>query len=139
LSKMIIRVLFTVSFLGVVLAQDDNKLINVKQIMRDTFDILKNIPPPTNFNQVSKVMFPTTTLPPVYYYNNNNQGNAPQLSPDEYQALLTAQSNRPLTIQQRSILFNLHQRINAQKQYTQTQGGQYNQNQYYQRAPQSKF
>uniref|UniRef100_A0AC35GVX3 Uncharacterized protein n=1 Tax=Panagrolaimus sp. PS1159 TaxID=55785 RepID=A0AC35GVX3_9BILA len=134
---MIIRVLFTVSFLGVVLAQDDNKLINVKQIMRDTFDILKNIPPPTNFNQVSKVMFPTTTLPPVYYYNNNNQGNAPQLSPDEYQALLTAQSNRPLTIQQRSILFNLHQRINAQKQYTQTQGGQYNQNQYYQRAPQT--
>uniref|UniRef100_A0AC34F2Z3 Uncharacterized protein n=1 Tax=Panagrolaimus sp. ES5 TaxID=591445 RepID=A0AC34F2Z3_9BILA len=127
---MIIRVLFTVSIVGIVIAQDDNKLINVKQIMRDTFDILKNLPPPTNINQVSKVMFPPPTTPaPVYY--NNNPGNPPQLSPEEYQALLTAQSNRPLTIQQRQILFKLHHKINAQKQYTLNQGGQYNPNQYY--------
>ena len=98
-------------------------------LLKDAFDILRNVPPPQGFD-VSKVLLSTTTPAPTYHYPS-------QITPEEYQALMTARSNNPLTTQQRIVLYNLQQKINAQKQYSQTHSNSYNP--YLQRAAQGWF
>uniref|UniRef100_A0A7E4VMC6 Kazal-like domain-containing protein n=1 Tax=Panagrellus redivivus TaxID=6233 RepID=A0A7E4VMC6_PANRE len=85
--KMRTAVLLVLIF-GSAIAQEDGSILNVRQIMKDTFDIIRNAPPLPGFNEVSKIILSTTQVPPVRQYVPTNPPPQPiPLTYDQIQML----------------------------------------------------